>query len=481
MKRRPTSLAVRLTVSIGAVITLVLLSFGWMMERSINHHFIQQDIDELNAVRQALEHTLALLPNDNHPEAIQATFANVIVGHYNAQYRISTSTGAVLYATSGSDLEKFAKTTPPVMQITSDTVSIWKDNGRTLRGVVLQITPNNPVITNDFTLAIATEIDFHLHYLESFQHYLRIITVIACLIAILATWLVVYQGHAPIRRISREIEKINSEQLHIRLNAEAVPAELTELAKSFNKMLDRLEGVFKRLSDFSGDIAHELRTPITNLRTQTEVALSQARSSGQYQEILYSNLEEYNRMARMISDMLFLAQADNKLLKPELVSIDLQAEVQTLFDYFEVLAEERGVNLELAGEHANVTGDRLMLRRALSNLLSNAIRYTPQGKTITVRLIRNTATDTLKICVQNPGAVIPAKHLPYLFERFYRPDSSRQRTGEGAGLGLAITKSIIEAHGGSIAVSSNEEMTSFEISLPINAAPVAAQSNGTKS
>lgn len=122
-----------------------------------------------------------------------------------------------------------------------------------------------------------------------------------------------------------------------------------------------------------------------------------------------------------------------------------------------------------------------MLRRALSNLLSNAIRYTPQGKTITVRLIRNTATDTLKICVQNPGAVIPAKHLPYLFERFYRPDSSRQRTGEGAGLGLAITKSIIEAHGGSIAVSSNEEMTSFEISLPINAAPVAAQSNGTKS
>src|SRR5690606_29828642 len=136
------------------------------------------------------------------------------------------------------------------------------------------------------------------------------------------------------------------------------------LATSFNGMLDRLEAVFRRLSDYSGDIAHELRTPITNLKTQTEVALSQSRSVEQYREILYSNLEEYERMAKMVSDMLFLAQADNKLLKPELVNIDLETEIRNLFDYFGAWAEERAVDLKLTGRQACVQGDRLMIRRA---------------------------------------------------------------------------------------------------------------------
>src|SRR3546814_10611943 len=120
--------------------------------------------------------------------------------------------------------------------------------------------------------------------------------------------------------------------------------------------------------------SHELRTPITNLKTQTEVALSQSRSVEQYREILYSNLEEYERMAKMVGDMLFLAQADNKLLKPELVKVDLEAEIRNLFDYFGVWAEERAVGLELVGEQVCVQGDRLMIRRALRNVLSNAIR-----------------------------------------------------------------------------------------------------------
>src|SRR3546814_15588448 len=128
-------------------------------------------------------------------------------------------------------------------------------------------------------------------------------------------------------------------------------------------MLERLENVFRRLSDFSGDIAHELRTPVTNLKTQTEVALSQARSVEQYREILYSNLEEYERMAKMLSDMLFLAQADNNLLKPELVKINIQAEMRNLFDYFGDWSEEHDVVLELVGTPAVIPGERMMIRR----------------------------------------------------------------------------------------------------------------------
>ncbi|NYT85275.1 Cu(+)/Ag(+) sensor histidine kinase [Pollutimonas harenae] len=464
MKRRPASLAVRLTVSIGTVITVVLLSFGWVIERSINDHFIQQDVDELNAVVQALKHTLATLPPNDSSEALRGRLANAVSGHHNAQYRISTANGAVIYATPGSDLARFATIAQPVEQITIGTVGIWQDHGETFRGAVLRIAPDGLPGMAPLTIAVATGINFHLHYLESFRDYLRLITVFACLIAILATWLAVHQGHAPIRRISREIRSIRSDQLHIRLAADAVPTELVELATSFNQMLDRLEDVFKRLSDFSGDIAHELRTPITNIKTQTEVALSQARDVEQYREILYSNLEEYERMAKMVGDMLFLAQADNNLLKPELVTIDLDVEIRVLFDYFGAWAEERGVALELAGERVCMSGDRLMIRRALSNLLSNAIRYTPTGETVDVSL--QATGDVVKVRIQNPGPVIPAEHLPHIFERFYRPDASRQRNGEGAGLGLAIAKSIIEAHGGQIIVSSTAQWTTFEIISP---------------
>ena len=464
MKRRPASLALRLTVSIGAVITIVLLCFGWMIERSINNHFIQQDVDELNAVVQALKHTLATVPANESPEAFRDRLANAVSGHHNAQYRISTSTGSVIYSTPGSDLARFAGIARPVERISIDTVGTWQDQGETFRGALLRMESETLPKIGPLTIAVATGINFHLHYLESFRGYLRLIIIGACLIAILATWIAVYQGHAPIRRISREMGRIKSDQLHIRLDPDGVPAELVELTLSFNEMLHRLEEVFKRLSEFSGDIAHELRTPITNIKTQTEVALSQARSVDQYREILYSNLEEYERMAKMVGDMLFLAQADNHLLKPELVTIDLDAEIRTLFDYFGAWAEERGVSLELISERVCTLGDTLMIRRALSNLLSNAIRYTPQGRTISVHLEGN--GKSVKVRIVNPGPRIPPEHLPHIFERFYRPDASRQRSSEGAGLGLAIAKSIFEAHAGRITATSTEQETAFEVRLP---------------
>ncbi|WP_147075008.1 ATP-binding protein, partial [Sulfuriferula plumbiphila] len=193
------------------------------------------------------------------------------------------------------------------------------------------------------------------------------------------------------------------------------------------------------------------------------------RSIDEYREILYSNLEEYERMAQMIGDMLFLAQADNGLLKPSLANVDLAAEVRTLFDYFEAWAEERGVALALKGAPANVPGDRLMLRRALSNLLSNAIRHTPSDQAVQVRL--ETCTDGTRVVVDNPGKEIPPQHLPRLFDRFYRVDSSRYRQGDGAGLGLAIVKAIVDAHGGTVTAISTNGRTQFQITLPNTATP----------
>ncbi|TCT07070.1 Cu(+)/Ag(+) sensor histidine kinase [Paralcaligenes ureilyticus] len=465
MARRPASLALRLTVSIGVVITVVLLSFGWVVERSINTHFAQQDVDELNAVVQSVEQSLSGRPNGIDLAALKLRLASAVSGHHAAQFRISDAEGNVLYATPGSDLDSFARLASPVNKVDIDSVRIWQDKGQTYRGAIVQIRQNGSSDNKPLNLAIATGINFHLHYLESFHSTLKLITFAACLLAILATWLAVYQGHAPLRRISREIRRIKSDQLHIRLDPRTVPVELTELAVSFNDMLDRIENVFRRLSNFSADIAHELRTPITNLKTQTEVVLSQSRNLEQYREILYSNLEEYERMAKMVGDMLFLAQADNNQLKPELVSVDLVTEVQALFDYFEAWAEERAVSLIRKGPAICIQGDRLMIRRALSNLLSNAIRYTPSGQAITISL-EESAHDRVIIRVENPGLVINPDHLPRLFDRFYRADPSRQRKGEGAGLGLAIVKSIIDAHGGTITAKNESGNMMFEIVLP---------------
>lgn len=195
------------------------------------------------------------------------------------------------------------------------------------------------------------------------------------------------------------------------------------------------------------------------------MALSQPRDAEQYQEILYSNLEEYERMAKMVGDMLFLAQADNNQLQAERIDVNVRTEVQMLFDYFEAWAEERSVSLLCQGPVVYVQGDRLMIRRALSNLLSNAIRYTSAGQAVTVSLVMNNDA-TVIIRVENPGLTINPKHLPKLFDRFYRADPSRQRKGDGAGLGLAIVKSIIAAHGGTITAKSAAEKMIFEIQLP---------------
>jgi len=175
-------------------------------------------------------------------------------------------------------------------------------------------------------------------------------------------------------------------------------------------------------------------------------------------------------MAQMISDMLFLAKADNHLYEPNVVGIDLASEVHNLFDYYEAWADECGVSLHLSGE-GTIQGDKLMIRRAISNLLSNAIRYTPKANTVNV-ILESSKRDCLAIVIENPGPDIAPEHLSRLFDRFYRVDSSRQRSREGAGLGLAIVKSIVDVHGGTIEVSSTNGITRFRIILPKKPKPM---------
>ncbi|HYQ38913.1 MAG TPA: heavy metal sensor histidine kinase, partial [Pseudomonas sp.] len=277
-------------------------------------------------------------------------------------------------------------------------------------------------------------------------------------------WLVARSGLRPLREVAQVAATVSARSLKERIPEQALPVELRPLVAAFNGMLARLDDAFVRLSNFSADIAHELRTPLTQLMTHTEVVLGRARSLEEYQDALYGNLEDLKRMARMIDDMLFLAKADNGLIVPERAAVALHELAERLLDYYRLLAEEGDIALALEGE-GRIAGDAGMLRRALSNLLSNALRYTPAGGCIRVHIAR--VGEQVTLSVENPGPTVPAEHLGRLFDRFYRADPARREGGSHAGLGLAITRSIVEAHGGRIVCESADGLTRFRMTFPV--------------
>ena len=273
------------------------------------------------------------------------------------------------------------------------------------------------------------------------------------------------------RRIAATAGRISAHALNERLSLDDTPEEFLESTLAFNHMLDRLQDSFKRLSEFSSDLAHDLRTPINNLLGEAQVALSRPREAAEYRAVLESAVEEYERLSRMLENMLFLARADNAQARATPQWIDLREALGKILSYYELLAEERNIRLALEvraqkGGEPRAWADELMLNRAVGNLLSNALRHGRPDCTVTVKAVAH-GDGSAEIEVANPGSGIAAEHLPRIFDRFYRPCSSREESSAGSGLGLAIVKSIAELHGGRIGVRSEPgSLTTFTLSFP---------------
>lgn len=456
--RRPLSLTLRLTLLFGIAAAIVFPVFGWVIIQSTENHFREEDSDELEVIAGAVQEVLTSVRAADELSLVKQRFDDILIGHHDASLYIAGRDGQVVYATPSPDLSVVAQASP------DGTVRPWNDTDHSYRVLSRSVDYSGQSAGEPHVLTVAVPIDHHLRFLSSFRRSLWLMIAGSIAFISLLGWIVVRQGHAPLHDIVAQIRRISANELNTRLSPEAVPGELAELAVSFNDMLKRVDEAFHRLSDFNADIAHELRTPIANLMTQTEVGLSRARTTDEYREILYSNMEEYERMAQMVGDMLFLAQSDSRQQQQNVAELDLTTEIRALFDFYEGWAEERGVSLALAGA-ATVTGDRLMLQRALGNLVSNAIRHTPDGGTVRVEL--DTSRDgEIGIVVENPGVTIPPEHIPRLFDRFYRIDPSRQQGDQGVGLGLAIVMSIVNAHDGKINVFSADGYTRFIVTLP---------------
>jgi two-component system heavy metal sensor histidine kinase CusS len=307
-------------------------------------------------------------------------------------------------------------------------------------------------IQSTWRVDAALDVSAEARLLAEYRRDILIVLVGGLLIATITSAWITRRGLAPIAQIARATERIHVQQLEERIGTRAWPRELVTLANAFDRMLERLQQSFERLSQFSADLAHELRTPINNLMGEAQVALSHPRSASEYVRVLHSALEEYARLARMIDSMLFLAQADQSRAALELVPLDAAAELRAVADFYQAVADEDGKTMVCEGE-ARLIADPSLLRRAVSNLLSNALKHTPSGGRVSLRAV--TADDgRVTLSVVDTGTGVSAEHLSRLGDRFYRVDPARASDPGGAGLGLAIVKSIMQLHGGRLLLDS---------------------------
>jgi two-component system heavy metal sensor histidine kinase CusS len=275
----------------------------------------------------------------------------------------------------------------------------------------------------------------------------------------------------PVEEMATTARHISSTNLHERILADGYPVELASLAGTFNEMLDRLEDSFERISRFSADIAHDLRTPVNNIRGEAEVALARARTIDEYREVLESCLEEAVRLSTLIGDLLFLARAESPLTHVRRERVDVTELLVGVQEYYEASASDAGISLTTvpASEAVIADLDRALMQRVVSNLVSNAVAHTPPGGSVVLEA--NFDPPMIRIEVSDTGSGIPPEALPRVFDRFFRVDTSRAQTSGGTGLGLAIVQSIMLLHGGEVHIGSQlGKGTRVTLHMPVSAA-----------
>ncbi|MCI0546007.1 MAG: heavy metal sensor histidine kinase [Candidatus Rokubacteria bacterium] len=309
-----------------------------------------------------------------------------------------------------------------------------------------------PAPADSHQIQVALDVSSTEQLLTSYRRRVMLVLALGVVASALLAVVIARRAMAPLRRITAAAEQVSASHLQGRVHPERWPVELTALAQAFDRMLDRLEEAFTRLSQFSADLAHELRTPLGNIRGATEVALSRPRDPAEYRHVLESNLEEMDRLSRMAESLLFLARAENA--QAELVRSTFAAgpAMREIAEFYEPLAAERHVMLTVDGD-ATLRADLSLFRRALGNLVANAITFSRESGR--VRLAARPEGGGACIVIEDEGCGIPAEHLSRVFDRFYRAgagpvNGAPPRTG----LGLAIVKSIMVLHGGHVSVAS---------------------------
>jgi two-component system heavy metal sensor histidine kinase CusS len=455
-------LAVWYTASSFLIVAAItaLLYFGLAENlRKLSEQIMADELDVCRALIQARS-------NDSHALREEVEIDSAVRRYQKFYIRVMNDSGRALFTTPGMDREL------PAPRITSDAARqqgkiFWLKgaSGKPYRAVVARV-PRENGDHETWNIQMTMDLSQEVEVLSQHRILIWIVLAVAAILCPRAGIAAARWGTRPLREVSETARSISSSTLNERIRTEGYPSEIVSLAGTFNAMLQRLEDSFLRLSRFSADIAHELRTPVNNIRGESEVALARPRSMEEYRETLGSCLEESVRLSDLIESLLFLARSESPgdHLKRKRQNIGtLLSGVQ---EYYDAAASEAGVRLHLNCE-GEVMGDvdGPLLQRALGNLVSNALAHTPAGGTVLLTAVQQ--SQQVRIEVRDTGSGIPSESLPKVFDRFYRADSARTRHSGGSGLGLSIMRQIVFLHGGDVKIESETSLgTTVSLTLP---------------
>lgn len=432
-RRLSLTLAVQTLIGLALVCTAVYAATAWSVG-------VRQK-EELARHGEVVQHVLEEAVRDGDLEGLRHKLDDFMVGHSDVSLWLVARDGQAFYANPAS---------APLQSGSMHRIAIeraWDRVGSGgLRGEIAMDSSSDDALLR--TLAM---------------------TLFACtvlgtaVVSSVGAWLV-RRGLTPVTALSKQLRAISPHLLAQRLDGSMQPAELQPVVEQFNDLLARLELAYTQLKAFNADVAHELRTPLATLIGHSEVALRRERSAAEFKEIIGENLEDLQRLSMIVNDMLFLSKADRGETSRTSPVPSIAQIAREVIEFHDAVLQDSKLKAEVRGDAAGEF-DAPLLRRALSNLMSNASRYAAPGSTVEIQIER-CEPDRVRVCVNDVGTTIPSEHLPRLFDRFYRVDPARERRDANHGLGLAIVAAIARMHGGTAFAMSADGRTTVGLELP---------------
>lgn len=460
----------RLTLWYATLVTLSLLVFGTSFFFALSKYFLDRVDEQIDSVSGMMVHTIVQPPGvlrvpRNFDVLLERFFGVRTSGIY---IQVLAPDGRVV--SRSSSLEDF---TLPLSELGYAKAV----EGETAREVVDTLgrfpvrMATRPIVLKDMGLVAIVQVGSSLEDRERIFNYMislfLLSTLAAVLIASVVGWFLAAKALKPVDEITRTARRIGAESLDERLVTKGPPDEIGRLAETLNEMIARLERSFNQVRQFTADASHELKTPLTVLKGEMEVALRSGASAEQLKEVLLSNLEETDRMSYIVKNLLDLTRADVEAVKED---VPLDGVLAERFEHFRKKAVTEGIGLDIVkNAPVLVQGDPVRLGQLIYNLIDNAFKYTPRGGRVELSLAQSGGEAILK--VRDTGVGIAKEDQPYIFDRFFRVDKARTTTDGvvgGVGLGLSICKEIAETSGGTIEVESEPEKGStFTVRLPV--------------
>ena len=456
------SLALRITMAsvvFGVIVAVGTVSVGvWNLSKHLDEH---AEV-EMQGRRELLVQLLATIPSMGVLADSKARFDGLFFGHHDLHLALlDLRSKKVIVAFSDVATQSVvglghANAAPDVMHTwvtpSGTRYSGWHGTAALADG--------GKVV---FYLSVDRNQDATL--LKGFVKTTVLVLPLLLVVVAVGAGLIARTGLAPVHRFNKLAASIGTKSLGKRVAVSGLPSELAVMATEFNGMLERIDEGYRQLEEFSGDLAHEMRTPVATMLGRTQVALLRSRTADELREVMEGNVDELERLSALISDMLLIARADHLVDPIQSEPVDLVAEAQRVADYLSLIADEKGVRIQVLGKATVISADRLLVQRAITNLVTNAIRHSNERSSVTIEIGTTSSHATLEVA--NEGQAIAPEHLERVFERFFRADPGRSRDAGGSGLGLAIVRSIARAHQGSAYVRSAAGHTRFVLELPI--------------